>query len=457
MEWASTSDSSAPQRDETLALLRAENTLLHAENTRLRQEVEQMKRNAPATTSTSGSSGNDGAAESSKQLSTKRKYTDGAGHGPGGDSTPFAASCMSTEAAAAPSASAKATAAASPTLNGLLQKFETFIFDCDGVIWGISPELQPGVVRVINQLLHAGKRVMFITNNSNKRRKAFITQLESMSIDFGTRTHDEKLSMIISAAYTTAEYLKRKGLKRPFVVTSDTGVLDELKIAGITDVVSPISANNGALDPDFESAKMDNTELPGILRKRGAVDCVVVGWDMCLTARKVAAAINYIQWHADLHGGKEGYKPLPLIACSGDSGGVLGTVLPMDPPLGDGVSPVKVRAIGNGAMVEIIARSFDPPLTWRDMGKPSDALLEMLTTAYNVDASNALMIGDTLQTDIVFGNRGGMATLLVLSGVTSELEYQTARAASDKERHPTFVLPNVGSLLLHHGDAEGQI
>jgi hypothetical protein len=46
-------------------------------------------------------------------------------------------------------------------------------------------------------------------------------------------------------------------------------------------------------------------------------------------------------------------------------------------------------------MADIIARSFDPPLPWLDMGKPSDALLALLRTAYAVDTSKALMVGDT--------------------------------------------------------------
>ena len=57
------------------------------------------------------------------------------------------------------------------------------------------------------------------------------------------------------------------------------------------------------------------------------------------------------------------------------------------------------------------------------------------------------MVGDTLQTDIVFGNRGMMHTLLVLSGVTTLEECEEALASDDTTRHPTFVLPKVGSIL----------
>ena len=52
-----------------------------------------------------------------------------------------------------------------------------------------------------------------------------------------------------------------------------------------------------------------------------------------------------------------------------------------------------------------------------------------------VDMSKALMVGDTLQTDIVFGNRGMMHTLLVLSGVTTLEECEEALASDDTTRH----------------------
>ena len=50
---------------------------------------------------------------------------------------------------------------------------------------------------------------------------------------------------------------------------------------------------------------------------------------------------------------------------------------------------------GNGAMADFVARCFDPPREWLDMGKPSDALIEMLAApaAYGVDLGNALMVG----------------------------------------------------------------
>merc|ERR1711920_1155506 len=133
-------------------------------------------------------------------------------------------------------------------------------------------------------------------------------------------------------------------------------------------------------------------------------------------------------------------KPLPIVSCSGDASGVLKTAN------FEGKS-FKVRAIGNGAMVECLSRCFDPPRDWVDMGKPSDCLLALLASpAYGVDLSKALMVGDTLQTDIVFGNRGGMRTLLVLSGVTTKAELKELLAGWHPMRRPTFALPKLGSL-----------
>jgi len=317
--------------------------------------------------------------------------------------------------------------------------FETYVFDCDGVLWGISDEDSKTSVQTVNHLLNLRKRVMFVTNNSNKTRAQFLQQLEGKGISFGQRSHEEKLSMMISASYTTAAYLQNMGLKRPFIITSDTGLLEECRLLGITEYFATID-ESGKPAPLFQ--KLDMMSAVDAIKAQPNVDSIVVGWDMQLTALKVATAVNYIKWHEDLHSTKPGYQELPLIACSSDTGGVLGKTTHLG-------REVKVRAIGNGAMADIIGRSFDPPKQWKDMGKPSEALIRLLSSplAYNVNVSRALMVGDTLQTDIVFGNTGGMRTLLVLTGVTSSEELQEELKTGQPVRMPDYVLPKLGAYV----------
>jgi HAD superfamily hydrolase (TIGR01450 family) len=326
-----------------------------------------------------------------------------------------------------------------PTLKDF-DSVQTCVFDCDGVIWGIPDADTTNAVAAVNRLIDMGKRVMFVTNNSNKRRADFLTQLGKVGVNFGNRSESEKLQMVVSASFTTANYLKLMGLEKPFVITSHVGILEELKLAKITEYYATIT-DEGKPRPEFEDPSLVDG-IGDIIGGHPDVDCIVVGWDMGITARKVSTAVNYIKWHEDLYHGTLGYRQLPIIAASGDSGGVLGTAKYRD-------ESVKLRAIGNGAMADMIARSFDPPLEWLDMGKPSDALIDMLRDpdAYDVNPKTAIMVGDTLQTDIVFGNRAGMKTLLVLSGVTTEDELRDTESGWDHMRVPTYVLPNVGALL----------
>jgi HAD superfamily hydrolase (TIGR01450 family) len=315
-----------------------------------------------------------------------------------------------------------------------LTSFETYIFDCDGVIWGIPAEDSQRAVATVNYLLGLGKRVMFVTNNSNKTRKQFLKQLQGLGVDFGRRSESEKLKMMISASFTTSAFLKENDLKHPFIITSDGGILSECRDLGITEYYATIT-DDGKVQPEFESLSM--LDAGKIVKAHPHIDSIVVGWDMCLTALKIASAINFVRWIEDVN-----HCRIPIIAASGDAGGVLGTDTFED-------QKVKLRAIGNGAMADIITRSFDPPLEYVDMGKPSDALLGMLRSpqAYGVDLSKALMVGDTLQTDIVFGNRGGMRTLLVLTGVTSQEELDIAVRTESSARRPHYVLPSLGKFV----------
>ena len=62
------------------------------------------------------------------------------------------------------------------------------------------------------------------------------------------------------------------------------------------------------------------------------------------------------------------------------------------------------------------------------MGKPTPRLFEILRKEHGLESeelSKFIMIGDTLKTDIMFGNNSGIDTLVVLSGNTTvpELEH----------------------------------
>lgn len=95
-------------------------------------------------------------------------------------------------------------------------------------------------------------------------------------------------------------------------------------------------------------------------------------------------------------------------------------------------------APGNGSLVAAVAAATGKsPLV---AGKPEAALFE--TAARHSGVERALVVGDRLDTDILGGNRAGMATVLVLTGVDS---VQTALAARLDER-PNYLIRSLGEL-----------
>ena len=53
------------------------------------------------------------------------------------------------------------------------------------------------------------------------------------------------------------------------------------------------------------------------------------------------------------------------------------------------------------------------------MGKPSKEFVDIIIKSKNCP-ERTMMVGDRLDTDILFGKNGGLKTLLVLSGVIAE-------------------------------------
>jgi ribonucleotide monophosphatase NagD (HAD superfamily) len=69
---------------------------------------------------------------------------------------------------------------------------------------------------------------------------------------------------------------------------------------------------------------------------------------------------------------------------------------------------------GNGSMVGAIVGSCKrEPIV---VGKPSDFMLDNIATTFKLKKEEICMVGDRLDTDIMFGKNGGLTTALVLSG-----------------------------------------
>ena len=63
----------------------------------------------------------------------------------------------------------------------LLEATNTFIFDCDGVIWK-GDCLIEGIEETLEMLRSMGKRLIFVTNNSTKSRKSYAKKFESLGL-----------------------------------------------------------------------------------------------------------------------------------------------------------------------------------------------------------------------------------------------------------------------------------
>jgi 4-nitrophenyl phosphatase len=70
---------------------------------------------------------------------------------------------------------------------------------------------------------------------------------------------------------------------------------------------------------------------------------------------------------------------------------------------------------GSGAIVAALVAATDVEPTI--VGKPSPVMVESCLTAMGIEASQAVMLGDRLDTDILAGQRANTRTVMVLTGV----------------------------------------
>ncbi|PIA26440.1 hypothetical protein AQUCO_09300026v1 [Aquilegia coerulea] len=198
------------------------------------------------------------------------------------------------------------------------------------------------------------------------------------------RSQDE----IFSSSFAAAMYLKINGFpqdKKVYVI-GEEGILEELALAGYTGLGGP------------EDGKKSVQLKPNCLFDHDkSVGAVVVGLDQYINYYKLQYGTLCIRENPGCL----------FIATNRDAVGHM-TDLQEWP--------------GAGCMVAAICGTTQKePIV---VGKPSTFMMDFLLKKFQVDTSKMCMVGDRLDTDILFGQNAGCKTLLVLSGVTtlSDLE-----------------------------------
>lgn len=234
-----------------------------------------------------------------------------------------------------------------------------FVFDLDGVLYRGGQPIE-GAAETLARLRARGARLFFLTNNSTQSRADYVAKLTYL----GMPCREEE---IVTSASATAAYLSALGAAgRVVLAVGGPGIRDELTQVGMTVLAADA--------PDDAH-----------------VDYVVVGLD------------RHFNYHTLWRAQQAILRGANFIATNRD-----------------GQYPTENNAVipGGGAMVAALEACTDtPPLV---VGKPETHGLAAILRAADVAPHEAVMIGDRLDTDVLCGNRLGVPTILVLTGVTSE-------------------------------------
>lgn len=85
------------------------------------------------------------------------------------------------------------------------------------------------------------------------------------------------------------------------------------------------------------------------------------------------------------------------------------------------------------------------------IGKPSRFMFECISSQFTgVDPAQCLMIGDRLETDMLFGSNCGLDTMLTLTGVSQieeAQEYRNSELTTDHSLVPDYVVDTIADFL----------
>lgn len=167
--------------------------------------------------------------------------------------------------------------------NDFLNRYDTFLFDCDGVLW-LGNHLLPYTKEFLDTLTKLGKQAIFVTNNSTKSRLQYTKKFAS----FGVTVKEEQIftSGYASAIYVR-DFLKLQPGKDKVWVFGESGIADELSKMGYESL--------GGVDPRLET-EFDATTSPFLINGLDeSVTAVIAGLDHNINYHKLAITLQHLQ------------------------------------------------------------------------------------------------------------------------------------------------------------------
>lgn len=269
-------------------------------------------------------------------------------------------------------------------MNGVLSAKKLFVFDMDGTIY-LGGRTFPFAVDFINRLRDSGRKVLFFTNNASHSKKFYIEKLTRMG--FSPREGE-----ILSSGHVTIEFLKRRRAGKTVFLLGTPDLVNEFSEAGV-----PL---RGIIErKDSKATGMYDTDA----------DIVVSSFDTTLEYSGVSALCRAVMR------GAEYLCTHPDFNC----------------PTEDGFIP------DSGAIAAMITASTGVKPTF--FGKPEPATLDVITEVTGVEKRDICVFGDRLYTDIAFGTKNGVTSVLVMTGETTEAMLKNAKP----EESPAFVYPSL--------------
>jgi phosphoglycolate/pyridoxal phosphate phosphatase family enzyme len=290
---------------------------------------------------------------------------------------------------------------------GFLSNYDNILLDCDGVLWA-GEQLFPNIKETLESLQANGKRIFFISNNASKSREEFCKKFRRL----GITVHKEQ---IYSSAFSAAAYLSAKDFSGNIYVIGMKGLHDEL---------NDLLPNSKTFGLDDNQKVADMEQICGFVSQDGKPTGE-------LAERNIKAVVSGLDLSFNMY--KLAYASICLRYCPGCEF----VATNEDPQLPFG----SVLISGNGCLISAL-RTAVPENVPVVTGKPNPLLLQLLFQREGLDPSRSIMIGDRLTTDIAFGHKGGIKSLLVLTGHAKVEDLQTLEPSS--ELLPDFIMHSFG-------------